>query len=179
MPQLTLPLSGRRKPVAPTCNLCLIRADLSTIRCEVTSSIQTRIPDEDLDDDLKSNAQEMKSESSSSKEPIIEILLCIRPIRDGTVRVAKKLGLKKVRSDRDGTAKTVSDSNMGEGTSQDTSNSSEESSMKKQTHSQKKRLLDEASQEFDLLGKKAKPDSQPEAPNDAAESLVSMSCTKT
>ena len=154
---------------------------MSTIRCEVTSSIQTRIPDEDLDDDLKSrneSAQETKSESSSSKEPIVEILLCIRPIRDGT-RVGKKLGLEKVRSDRDGTAKTVSDSNMGEGTSQDTSNSSEESSRKKQPHSQKKRLLDEACPEFDLSGKKAKSGSQPEAPNDAAESLVSMSCTKT
>ncbi|GAX24252.1 hypothetical protein FisN_4Lh047 [Fistulifera solaris] len=181
--------NGRRKPVAPTCNLCLIRADMSTIRCEVTSSIQSRYVDDDLDDDMKSKkafsgsdtdtAHEIKSESSASKEPIVEILLCIRPIRDGTVRVGKKQGMKKVRLDREGTAKTVSDSNMGEGTSQDTSNSSQESS-RKQSHSQKKRLLEEVSTESDQLGKKGKLSSEPEAPNnDAVESLMSMSCTKT
>jgi hypothetical protein len=162
---------------------------MSTIRCEVTSSIQTRVSEDDLDDDIKSKkapsgsdtdtAHEIKSESSSSKEPIVEILLCIRPVRDGTVRVGKKHGLKKVRLNREGTAKTVSDSNMGEGTSQDTSNSSEELS-RKQSHSQKKRLLEEASSDPDQVGKKGKLVSEPEPPNnDAVESLMSMSCTKT
>merc|ERR1711957_349870 len=37
----------RKKPLAPTCRMCLIRDDLTTVWCEVTSSIRNKSSDED------------------------------------------------------------------------------------------------------------------------------------
>ena len=39
--------SDRRQKLAPTCRLCLIRDDLTTVWCEVTSSIRDRSLDEE------------------------------------------------------------------------------------------------------------------------------------
>jgi len=90
----------RPKPLAPACNICLIRDDLTTIWCEVTSSIRTRsLRDENIDEELgpleaklfpPSVAQSL-DEDPSSKGEIKELLLCLRPIRDGEEPVDESL----------------------------------------------------------------------------------------
>lgn len=114
---------GRRKPIAPTCNICLIRKDLTTIWCEVTSSIRTKEPEEDTADSVtgtdtnintsNNNKKGRIQESSSSSlvgrspsevelprieekaEPLQEaekeLLLCLRPVRDGDQKVQKRI----------------------------------------------------------------------------------------
>lgn len=95
----------RLKPLAPTCNVCLVRSDLSTLWCEVTSSVRTRDPNETMSqlsdsawedskpfskntkrtDDTKSSSMEtMESSEDLPVLPLVrEVLLCLRPIRDG------------------------------------------------------------------------------------------------
>jgi len=104
-------LSSRPRPLAPTCNVTLIRDDLTTILCEVTSSIRTRsLSDENCDSALLSgsSAQVCSGEkglhafanskdnnnnfivesdnnvqASAGTSDLKELLLCLRPIRDG------------------------------------------------------------------------------------------------
>lgn len=72
----------RKKPLAPTCRICLIRDDLTTVWCEVTSSIRNKSSDED--------AEEEKSESETSGPKIDqELVLCLRPIRNSGKKVDK------------------------------------------------------------------------------------------
>lgn len=104
--------TGRRKPIAPTCNLCLIRKDLSTVWCEVTSSLRSREPDTknpesvDFDDDpapmkapptnsarVSFHCTSIGTFSSISSESPVELLLCLRPIRDGESQKKKELRL--------------------------------------------------------------------------------------
>jgi len=105
------PGGGRPRPLAPTCNICLIRDDLTTIWCEVTSSIRTRNIDEEQQPDIMStittavSTKKSKNSSSNSSEEeeqqpsnssvqaiqIKELLLCLRPIRDGTEKVSEDL----------------------------------------------------------------------------------------
>jgi hypothetical protein len=97
-------VGGRRRTLVPTCNICLIRDDLSTIWCEVTSSVRTRHIDEDsihgtqtttsqddkrskMDSATTSDDQKIKSSSKHVKE----LLLCLRPLRDGTEKVSEEL----------------------------------------------------------------------------------------
>lgn len=90
--------AGRRKPLAPTCNLCLIRDDLTTVWCEVTSSIRTRHPDEERPDLPLDSAKSKSSTTSSNQDDppqapevgVKELLLCLRPIRDGDEKVDEK-----------------------------------------------------------------------------------------
>ena len=104
---------GRQKPLAPTCNVCLIRSNLTKLWCEVTSSIRNQSSGDDDDDseDLtnstldksgqpKSSSTGSKTSKSSAstsedtpppKEIIKEILLCLRPIRDGDNEVDASL----------------------------------------------------------------------------------------
>ena len=108
-------LGGRPRPLAPTCNICLIRDDLTTIWCEVTSSIRTRslreeIAPEDAElfgglgksttgssekDNSKTDPGSLVTSSDSaeesSKDEIKELLLCLRPIRDGDEVVSEGL----------------------------------------------------------------------------------------
>jgi len=108
----------KSRPLAPTCNVCLIRNDLTTIWCEVTSSIQTRPLTDDTNDpslllsdaalntngttssNIVKDAKEKKegSASNDSDEPsassndvVTELLLCLRPIRDGEEKVGQDL----------------------------------------------------------------------------------------
>ena len=84
---------GRPRPLAPTCNICLIRNDNSTIWCEVTSSIRTRSANEENTNTVIGASVEKKrgfsgnnsniGESHIEEEQIKELLLCLRPIRDG------------------------------------------------------------------------------------------------
>jgi len=91
---------GRRRtpPLAPACNVRLIRNDLSTIWCELTISIRTR-PSNDVDKEfdivlpptsssqVKTLGNNLKTSSDSGSESVgddeKELLLCFRPIREG------------------------------------------------------------------------------------------------
>mmetsp|Transcript_7367 Transcript_7367/g.10525 ORF Transcript_7367/g.10525 Transcript_7367/m.10525 type:complete len:252 (-) Transcript_7367:125-880(-) len=112
----------RPKPLAPTCNVCLIRDDLTTIWCEVTSSMRTRSLQEDTDPMVEtpistspvttttglsstsgnssgggsktptgpaspSPSPPSDSVTDQSKDEIKELLLCLRPLRDGEEKV--------------------------------------------------------------------------------------------
>lgn len=97
---LCLLFIGRRRtrPLAPACNVRLIRNDLSTIWCELTSSIRTR-PSNDVDKEfdivlpptsssqVKTSGNNLKTSSDSGSESVgddeKELLLCFRPIREG------------------------------------------------------------------------------------------------
>lgn len=103
----------RPRPLAPTCNICLIRDDLSTIWCEVTSSIRTKSLDYEVGDSVAPSSSSghgsggAKEGSSSGtnedgttvqQQPppaeansVMELLLCLRPIRDGEEKVGEKL----------------------------------------------------------------------------------------
>ena len=95
----------RFKPLAPARNICLIRDDLSTIWCEVTSSIRTRSSDDEGADEqtqmgpleariVSSKASlslDVSDEDPSSKGDTKELLLCLRPIRDGEETVDESL----------------------------------------------------------------------------------------
>lgn len=96
--------SSRPKPLAPTCNICVIRKDLSTVWCEVTSSIRTRNTEDDesgeaLSSLTGSGTKTSSSESGSADEQqqdnkpssTHELLLCFRPIRDGEEEVGEEL----------------------------------------------------------------------------------------
>ena len=102
---------SRPRPLAPTCNVCLIKDDLGTIWCEVTSSIWTRSVDNEVGDAVTSSSSGEKSsdpvnekndnsasrgstnEESSPKPANVvrELLLCLRPIRDGEEKVGEEL----------------------------------------------------------------------------------------
>jgi hypothetical protein len=76
--------------------VCLIRDDLTTIWCEVTSSIRTKDVPEDLDkssDELGTSIDQLPTSSESDSIPLVEtkeLLLCLRPIRDGDKKVDAK-----------------------------------------------------------------------------------------
>lgn len=82
----------RTRPLAPACNVRLIRKDLSSIWCELTSSIRTR-PSNDNDNEFNiipssqyktGNNPKAGSESvCSSVTEEKELLLCFRPTREG------------------------------------------------------------------------------------------------
>jgi hypothetical protein len=124
---LTLPFSytaagPRPKPLAPACSICLIRDDLTTIWCEVTSTIRTRSlkDDEMIGEELgpweakvvsfqktlsaSSDSKDSKDLSTSmdedvtTKDEIKELLLCLRPIRDGEESVHESLRFVPSRS---------------------------------------------------------------------------------
>ena len=72
----------RARPMAPSRNVCLIRSDLSSIWCELTSSIRTSVA---LPDDAERGSVS-KEGSEEQEEPVElekEILLCFRPIQEG------------------------------------------------------------------------------------------------
>merc|ERR1712176_343701 len=102
----------RSRPLAPACNIRLIRNDLTTIWCELTSSIRTRPPnDEDekanitapvqaaTKSNTASNPDSMESTATSEGSEVEEkeLLLCFRPIREGD-NVTEDLRFKKRRS---------------------------------------------------------------------------------
>eukprot|EP00538_Stauroneis_constricta_P000407 CAMPEP_0119549162 /NCGR_PEP_ID=MMETSP1352-20130426/2929_1 /TAXON_ID=265584 /ORGANISM="Stauroneis constricta, Strain CCMP1120" /LENGTH=943 /DNA_ID=CAMNT_0007594651 /DNA_START=546 /DNA_END=3377 /DNA_ORIENTATION=+ len=79
---------AKKKPLSQTTKLWLIRSDLSTVWCEVTSSIRTRTPDEEGSDfpttmSSPPNPAPKSDNGSQSQAETREILLCLRPIDDG------------------------------------------------------------------------------------------------
>ncbi len=92
--------------MAPTCNICLIRNDLSTIWCEVTSSIRTRSLHEENPETVATSGPQSLSKKkdisvntsngseltldNSQNDQVKELLLCLRPIRDGENKIGSK-----------------------------------------------------------------------------------------
>jgi hypothetical protein len=75
--------------------VCLIRDDLTTIWCEVTSSIRTKDVPEDPDKSTEegTSVDQLLPSSESDATPVVEskeLLLCLRPIRDGDKKVDSK-----------------------------------------------------------------------------------------
>ncbi|KAL3943651.1 MAG: hypothetical protein SGBAC_002271 [Bacillariaceae sp.] len=85
-----------KKPLAATCRMCLIRQDLTTVWCEVTSSVRTRMSDEESFDSpsnpsKSSDTLEEPAPTAAPREDQLEILLCLRPIRNGEKRADESL----------------------------------------------------------------------------------------
>jgi hypothetical protein len=98
---------NRALPLAPACNICLVRKDLSTVWCELTASIRTRsISDGDFDSVALS--QRSKASSSSDGE-MKEMLLCFRPIVEGP-KVGEQLQFTKKVKFLEGPAHSTSSS---------------------------------------------------------------------
>ena len=77
-------LDHRKKPLVPTRRMCLIRDDLTTVWCEVTSSIRNKSSDEDTGDEKATDSESVESSDGVSGIKIEqELLLCLRPIRNG------------------------------------------------------------------------------------------------
>mmetsp|Transcript_41652 Transcript_41652/g.42456 ORF Transcript_41652/g.42456 Transcript_41652/m.42456 type:complete len:800 (+) Transcript_41652:114-2513(+) len=81
----------RKKPLAPTCRMWLIRDDLTTVWCEVTSSIRNKSSDEDTGEEKPTNLKSTESSDVSGTNIDQELLLCLRPIRNGAKKVDESL----------------------------------------------------------------------------------------
>jgi len=77
----------RKKPIAPTCRMLLIRDDLTTVWCEVTSSIRNKSFDEDAGEDKALNSKSTENNEISGTKLDQELLLCLRPIRNSVKKV--------------------------------------------------------------------------------------------
>lgn len=73
------------RPLAPCCNVRLVRADLSTLWCELTLSIRTRdLNDEDSELGIVDlNPQPLTDSESHELNEEKELLLCVRPFYIG------------------------------------------------------------------------------------------------
>ena len=67
--------------------MCLIRDDLTTVWCEVTSSIRNKSSDEEGLEDKAMNSKSTESSDASGGKQDQELLLCLRPIRNSTKKV--------------------------------------------------------------------------------------------
>ena len=67
--------------------MCLIRDDLTTVWCEVTSSIRNKSSDEDGLEDKAMTSKSTESSDASGGKQDQELLLCLRPIRNSTKKV--------------------------------------------------------------------------------------------
>ena len=83
----------RARPMAPSRNVCMIRSDLSTIWCEMTSSVRTSLPQDDTEKGSVSKEDCVQEHEELRKE----ILLCFRPIQEGE-KVSSDLRFKRVVS---------------------------------------------------------------------------------
>jgi len=80
----------RKKPLAPTCRMCLIRDDLTTVWCEVTSSIRSirnKSSDEDAWEEKAIHSNSPENSEISRTKIDQELLLCLRPIRNSGKKV--------------------------------------------------------------------------------------------
>ena len=89
--------------------MCLIRDDLTTLWCEVTSSIRTKHVKEESEDGAASSDElttKIGTASTTDEAPIEEkeklpktkeLLLCLRPIRDGDRLVDESLSFARAR----------------------------------------------------------------------------------
>jgi hypothetical protein len=76
--------------MTPTIRLCLLRDDLTTVWCEVTSSIRDLAVDEVEDEKVVSKCTD-NIDTMGSKPHLKELLLCLRPVRGGDKKVDESL----------------------------------------------------------------------------------------
>ena len=170
--------------MAPTCNVCLIRNDLTTIWCEVTSSIRTRSLKEESGE--ISPAPQGRS-SSTTKAPSVpaepaqndeikELLLCLRPVRDGEETVDESLRFVRQSESREAPVEGAATSTSPSTNATD-SNSGESGEAKRPM--KKRPLADQnlasvTGSEGEANGKKAKTNND-ETEKSVVESLILMS----
>jgi hypothetical protein len=106
----------QKKPLAPAVRMCLIRQDLTTVWCEVTSSIGTRLVEVDLPDFPSASKSGAPSEDTpvAVKEEVMELLLCLRPIRDGEKKVDESLRFVAPKSVEQADAEGLVSSSSGD-----------------------------------------------------------------
>lgn len=190
----------RKKPLVPTRRMCLIRDDLTTVWCEVTSSIRNKSSDEDTGDEKATDSESVESSDGVSGIKIEqELLLCLRPIRNGKkvdeslrfVPLTKHQFPTTPTSPRDCTEAWVSASSYSADTSKegkgdsdrtlckDDSNSNSEASLKQELNKKrppKKRPLvtgDDSYNDAPPTEKRTKHDSTANSP-DASETEKSV-----
>lgn len=143
--------------------LCLVRRDLSTVWCEVTSSLRQRTEDiEPLEIQLIGGS--VDTDPPTKKEPPVqEYLLCLRPMRDGNKTAEESMRIFSTRStltEKNGLPDVSSSGNDSynasnllkvdsEKTSEDSTGSNDNKDKSK--HPPKKRPL-ESSQDFSNEG---------------------------
>merc|ERR1711935_343667 len=69
----------------------LIREGLTTGWCEVTSSVRNKSSDDDTGGEKATNSKSTESSDASASKVDQEILLCLRPIRNGGKEVDESL----------------------------------------------------------------------------------------
>lgn len=174
--------SDRKTSLIPTYRLCLIRDDLTTVWCEVTSSLRKQAPDEDPSELLQSA---ISVEQPQSEPEVTEVLLCLRPIRDGEKNVDESLRFVSPRAsssdesvptvqvsspksssqDKDSIEKTTS----GNGSNSNNSFSSENASPKGLT---RKRPLDKDSDSERQKKRKGEGSNKPPHASETEKSVV-------
>lgn len=109
--------------------MCLIRQDLTTVWCEVTSSIRTRSADEESSEATPTPQSGAAGvDNNVAKDEVRELLLCLRPIRDGEKKVDESLRFvspKRIDPEQ-GTAEGMVSSSSGDARKEE--NSSEKTS---------------------------------------------------
>jgi len=175
---------GRRKPLAPTCNVCLIRNDLTTVWCEVTSSVRTRTLEEDEQGSIAATDKSKTAPPTSQGDlpqvatvgAVKELLLCLRPIRDGEEKADEKDRFVAKREVSDDNNTALSSSGEEEKSGQLSSSSSASGSNPAKAPPKKRK----AEQENDpkKRGRGEDVSSGGSADTDVAESLVMMSSKK-
>ena len=102
----------RNQFIVPTCHICVIRHDLTTLWCEVTCSVKTRTQAEEsasatgdnnstsaIVDEAGANIDpQMNGGNNNDVGVIEELLLCLRPIREGEEMVPEEIGFKRSSS---------------------------------------------------------------------------------
>jgi hypothetical protein len=73
--------AGKRpRPLEPSCSIWLIRSDLTTVLCEITSSVRVRRLN---DEDLNLGIVDPNPETDEVEGEETEILFCLRPLSEG------------------------------------------------------------------------------------------------
>lgn len=90
---------------------------MTTVWCEVTSSLRSRSPEEDQQEAQTNESKESTNDAiDSTKVAVKEVLLCLRPLRDGEKKVDESLRFvapKKVISEEGGLAEAQVSSTSG------------------------------------------------------------------
>mmetsp|Transcript_86172 Transcript_86172/g.248839 ORF Transcript_86172/g.248839 Transcript_86172/m.248839 type:complete len:814 (+) Transcript_86172:233-2674(+) len=163
-----------RKPLAPTCRICLIRSDLTTVWCEVTSSIREEVVEMEPVEDLQASGSVKAGESLMTgsivkKEPVQEFLLCMRPMRDGENKADESMRLvSSLRAELSPDETPISSSGNDSNKTSDDSDSKNKSTSSSDYRGSaeldraKKRPLDPELQlrEAEVAAKKSKTDSE-------------------
>jgi hypothetical protein len=156
--------------------MCLIRDDLTTVWCEVTSSIRNKSADEDAGEEKAVNSKSTESSETSGPKTDQELLLCLRPIRNSGKKVDESFRFIPIPKDNAGaciSASSGGEANKGDRSVQNTNslnNASSTSSKQQELYKKrppKKRLLVTSGDTYKESSnqKRAKTDGANQGPN--------------